>query len=109
MKSKRKLTYKQLATMACELEARVVWALKFLHCQGGGVTGHIDKKGRYVSSGHWKTWFADGAELLGRYKVDRELLFLNAKEQKKVLKQREAEATKKSSSNDGAGAPEQKL
>lgn len=71
-----------------ELEARVKWALKFMKCQGSGMMVKRTADGGFAEGMHWTLWFADGLELLGRYKVDRELLGLSKKEQDKILKAR---------------------
>jgi hypothetical protein len=69
-----------------ELEARVIWALNFLHCRGMGIVADSN----FQTLGHWTHWFADALEMGGRYKVDRELLGRDAKGIKRILKARES-------------------
>lgn len=71
-----------------ELERRLIWAIRFLHARGGGMVADEN----FNRLGHWTHWFADGIEMAGHYKVDRELLGLTKKECEKVLKAREAKS-----------------
>jgi hypothetical protein len=80
----------QLEKVSHEHEARLIWALKFMKCPGDGIMVSQSADGKFSKGIHWTHWFADGLEMLGRYKVDRELLGLSTKEQNKILKERKA-------------------
>lgn len=94
--TKKKHSYEDLERIAAELESRVKWALNFMKCPGSGMMVSRTADGGFSEGKHWTLWFADGLEMSGRYKVDRELLGLSKKEQDKILKQRaEKEAQQK--------------
>jgi len=73
-----------------EHERRIIWAMKFMKCPGAGQVAMRTDDGGFGELIYWEIWFADGLEILGRYKVDRELLGLSKKEREKILKAREA-------------------
>lgn len=87
-RSNEKHSYEDLKRIATELESRVKWALNFMKCPGSGMMVSRTVEGGFSEAKHWTLWFADGLEMSGRYKVDRELLGLSKKEQDKILKQR---------------------
>lgn len=91
-KQPKRVNYKDIAL---ELQKRVIWALKFMKCPGAGCVAFMerDSNGNITNVNgmkHWTDWFADGAEMLGNCKVDRELVGLSQKEVAKILKAREA-------------------
>ena len=89
---RKKHTYADLMRIACELEKRLCWAVKFMRPpSANSLVVHCDKDGNFGKSEHWSGWFADGIEMLGLRKVDRELIGLSQKEFKAVLKRREIE------------------
>lgn len=86
MKTKtKKLSAKEWESIALECKARLVTALNFLKCQGGGLIVTRDEKGNFGEGKHWRVIFADTLERFPGVKVNREYLFygdLNAKERR---------------------------
>lgn len=80
----------KIEKVALALQSRVVWALKFMKCPGSGMMVERTEDGGFSGGIHWTQWFADGVEMMGHYKVDRELLGLSQKEQDKIIKARKA-------------------
>lgn len=74
-----------MENLAAEMTKRVMWALRFMRCNGAGIVATLerDKDGNIAKIGlneHWTKWFADALEMTGRYKIDRELLGLSKRE-----------------------------